>query len=104
MADIGPEVGRVSTCQQIAYTASSAAIGNAFGAQTYWIRLAANSACHYKIGDGAQTAQTSDPFLPANWVEAVKVQPGQRIAAIRASSNGLVTATDGTLSVTELTN
>lgn len=104
MADIGPESGRVGTCQQIAYTGSSAAISNAFGAQTYWVRLVSNSACHYKIGDGAQTAATTDPFLPANWEETVKVTPGQRISAIRASSDGLVTATSGTLSVTELTN
>lgn len=104
MADIGPAVGRVGTCQQIAYTGSSVAITNAFGAQTYWVRLASNSACHFKIGDGAQTAATTDPFLAANWVETVKVQPGQRISAIRAASDGLVTATSGTLSVTELTN
>ncbi len=104
MADIGPEVGRVGTCQQIAYTGSSAAAGSAFGTQTYWVRLVANSACHYKIGDGAQTAATTDPFLPANWEETVKVTPGQSIAAIRASTDGLVTATSGTLSVTELTN
>ena len=104
MADIGPAVGRNGTCQQIAYTGSSVAIANAFGAQTYWIRLAANSACHYKIGDGVQSAATTDPFLPALWEETVKVQPGQRISAIRASSDGLVTATSGTLSVTELTN
>ncbi len=103
MADIGPESGRVGTCQQIAYTGSSVA-GSAFGAQTYWVRLTANSACHYKIGDGAQTAATTDPFLPANWEESVKVSPGQSISAIRASSDGLVIATSGTLSITELTN
>ncbi len=104
MADIGPAVGRVGTCQQIAYTGSSVAITNAFGAQTYWVRLVANSACHYKIGDGAQSAATTDPFLPALWEETVKVSPGQRISAIRASTDGLVSATSGTLSVTELTS
>ncbi len=104
MADIGPALGRVGTCQQIAYTGSSVPITNAFGSQTYWVRLVANSACHYKIGDGAQTAATTDPFLPALWSETVKVGPGQSIAAIRAATNGLVTATSGTLSVTELTN
>ncbi len=85
MADIGPAVGRPSTCQQIAYD-STTAITNAFGGQTYWVRLSANSACHYKIGDGAQTAATTDPFLPANVIETVKVQPGQRIAAIKAAA------------------
>ncbi len=104
MADIGPAVGRVGTCQQIAYTGSSVAITNAFGAQTYYVRLVANSACHYKIGDGVQTADTTAPFLPALWQETVRVQPGQRISAIRGSTDGLVTATSGTLSVTELTS
>lgn len=100
MADI--EGYRVGTCQQIAYD-SSTAITNAFGSQTYYVRLVSNSASHYKIGDGAQTAATTDPFLPANWIEVVKVTPGQRISAIKAATNGLVTATAGTLSVTELT-
>lgn len=93
---------RNSTTQTIAFD-GSVAITNAFGAQTYQLRLAANSACHYKIGDGAQTATTSDEFLPANVIEYVTVTPGQRISAIKAATNGLVTATAGTLTVTELT-
>ena len=93
---------RHGTTQTIAYTGSSAAVANAFGAQTYQVRVVANSACHIKIGDGAQTATTSDPFLPASIAEYVTVTPGQRIAAIRAATDGLVTATSGTLWVTEL--
>src|SRR5712692_2748757 len=88
--------------QTIAYTGTSAAITNAFGAQTYQVRVVANSACHIKIGDGAQTATVSDPLLPASWVDVITVTPGQRIAAIRAATDGLVTATSGTLWVTEL--
>ena len=93
---------RNSTVQTIAYD-SSAVATNPFGAQTRQLRLVANSACHYAIGDGAQTATTANPFLPANWVEYVSVQPGQSIAAIKAATNGLVTATAGTLWVTETT-
>lgn len=92
---------RNSTTQVIAYDAS-VAITNAFGAQTYQLRLVANSACHYKIGDGAQTATVADPFLPANWIEYVTVSPGQRVSALKAATGGLVTATAGTLWVTEL--
>ncbi len=105
MAAIGNELGRNSTCQQIAYDGTTA-ITNPFGGQTYWVRLASNSACHFHVYDvgGTATATTADPFLPANWVETIKVQPGQKISAIKAASNGLVTATAGTLSVTELTN
>ena len=88
------------TCQQIAYD-GNVAVTNAFGAQTYYIRIVANSACHYNIAK-SPTAATTDPFLPANWIEVVKVTPGQKIAAIKAATNGLVTATAGTLSITEL--
>jgi hypothetical protein len=92
---------RVGLTQTIAYD-SSVGITNAFGPETFQIRLVANSACCYRIGDGAQTATTSDSYLPANAVEYVAVTPGQRIAAIKAATNGLVTATAGTLWVTEM--
>ena len=92
---------RVGVTQTIAYDAS-AAIANAFGSETFQLRLVSNSACCYRIGDGAQTASTADAFLPANTVEYVIVSPGQRIAAIKAATNGLVTATAGMLWVTEM--
>lgn len=92
---------RVGATQTIAYDASTA-ITNMFGPETYQLRLVADSACCYRIGDGAQTATTADPFLPANTIEYVIVNPGQRISAIKAATNGLVTATAGTLWVTEL--
>jgi hypothetical protein len=92
---------RVGATQTIAYDAS-AAIANAFGSETFQLRLVANSACCYRIGDGAQTATIVDTFLPANVIEYVIVSPGQRISAIKAATNGLVTATAGTLWVTEM--
>jgi hypothetical protein len=92
---------RVGATQTIAFD-SSVAIANAFGTETYQLRLVSNSACCFRIGDGAQTATTADPFLPANTVQYVIVNPGQRISAIKAATNGLVTATAGTLWVTEM--
>jgi hypothetical protein len=92
---------RVGVTQTIAYNAS-VAITNAFGPETYQLRLVADSACCYRIGDGAQTATTADPLLPANTIEYVIVSPGQRISAIKAATDGLVTTTAGTLWVTEL--
>lgn len=92
---------RAGATQTIAYD-SSAAIASAFGPETYQLRLVADSACCYRIGDGAQSATTADNFLPANVIEYVIVSPGQRIAAIKAATNGLVTATAGTLWVTEM--
>ena len=94
---------RLGVTQAVAYTGTSAPATNPFGAQTYAIRLVANSACHFKIGQGAQTATTSDPFLPPNWESQFTVTPGQSIAFIRASTDGLVTATSGTAWVSELT-
>ena len=95
---------RLSTCQQVVYTGTSATCTNVFGAETFQIRVAANSACHIKVVEAAGgDAATTDPFLPANWVEYITVTPGQKISAIRAATDGLVTATSGTLSVTELT-
>jgi hypothetical protein len=92
---------RIGATQTIAFD-SSAAIVNSFGTGTYQLRLVSNSACCFRIGDGAQTATTADPLLPANTIEYVIVSPGQRISAIKAATNGLVTATAGTLWVTEM--
>lgn len=94
---------RIGTTQTIAYDAT-VAITNAFGGETWQIRLVANSGCHFHIYDpaGTATATTADPYLPPGWIENVTVSPGQKISAIKAATNGLVTATAGTLWVTEL--
>jgi len=92
---------RAGTTQTIAYS-TSAAIANVFGRETYQLRLVADSACCYRIGNGTQTATVSDIFLPANVIEYVIVSPGQSISAVMAAGNGLVTATPGTLWVTEM--
>jgi hypothetical protein len=92
---------RIGVTQTIVFDAS-AAIANTFGPETYQLRLVADSGCCYRIGDGAQTATVVDPFLPANTIDYVIVSPGQSISAIKAATNGLVTATAGTLWVTEM--
>lgn len=93
---------RNGTTQAVAYTGTAAASATAFGAQTRVIRIVANSACHYAIS-GAPVAVVTDAFLPANWVEYVTVNPGEKISAIKAATAGLITTTDGSLWVTELT-
>lgn len=96
---------RNGTTQAVAYTGTAATITNAFGGETWQLRLAANSACHYVISEAASVTVatvTNGAFLPANWVEYVSVTPGQKISVIRAATDGLVTATSGTLLVTEL--
>jgi hypothetical protein len=92
---------RAGATQAIAFDAS-AAITNAFGPETFQLRLVADSACCYRIGDGVQTATSADTYLPANVIEYVIVSPGQRISAIKAATNGLVSATAGTLWITEM--
>src|SRR5579871_1667619 len=92
---------RTATTQTIAFD-SSAAIANPFGSETFQVRLVADSACCYRIGDGPQTASVADVFLPANTIEYVTVNPGQSISVIAAATNGLVTSTPGTLWVAEM--
>jgi hypothetical protein len=93
---------RPSTTQIVAYTATAAATTNAVGSQTYAARLAANTACHFAIGK-SPTATTADAFLPANWQEDITIQPGEKVSFVKAATNGLVTSTDGSAWVTELT-
>ena len=95
---------REGVTQAVAYT-GTAATSSAFGTQTYQIRLAANSACHYLVSETSNVVLptvATGAYLPAQWVEYVTVSPGQKISVIRAATDGLVTATAGTLLVTEL--
>ena len=93
---------RWGTTHKVAYTSASAALATAFGAQTKQIRLAPTSACHVKIGDGAQTATSSDPLLYPVDSQIVTVTPGQLLAVISASG-GSLTSANGILLITEIT-
>ena len=98
-------IWRQGTTQQVSVTASSTAIGTKFGSETHAIRVCATTACYYLVGDGAQTAAaTTSSYLPAHWVETVKVTPGQLFATIYAATSGLDTATTGLMTVVELTS
>ena len=65
-------------------TTSTAVASSAFGGQTYQIRIAATGACFYKV-DASPTAANTDALLPANWVEYVKVTPGQKVSVFSAT-------------------
>lgn len=100
----GIDAFRQGVTQTAAYTGTSATVTNPFGAQTYLLRIVANSACHYKVVEAAGGAATvTDSFLPASWVEYLIVSPGQKISAIQAATAGLITGTAGSLFVTEMT-
>lgn len=78
-------------------TTSTAAASNAFGSQTYQIRVVAPAACSMKIGDPAATptAVTTDAAVVPNWENIVTVTPGQKIS--------IFSATIQTVSVVEIT-
>ena len=90
--------GKFGTVNNISVaTTSTAAASAAFGSETYQIRVAASAACFLKVslGNETPTAAATDAFLPAGWIEYVKVTPGQKISAF--------SATIQTISVVELT-
>jgi hypothetical protein len=97
---------RFVTTQTVSATASSITVANVFGSQSYQIRVTGNTAAHLKIFDitaATTAATTSDAFIPANTVgEYFTVTPGQKCSVIRASTDGLVTATNGSLFISEV--
>jgi hypothetical protein len=100
-------VWRLSTAQALAVASvgGAAASSSAFGTQTYAIQVAypgstsSTGGCRYTVVDpGVTVSSTAGPLLPANFIEVVKVTPGQRVSAI---SNDAGTFS---LSITELTD
>jgi len=82
--------------QALALGAASVASTNAFGAQTWAIRVVSSGNCHIDIGQ-APTATATSAYIAANQKpEYIKVNPGDKIAVIQDGS------ATGTLYVTEL--
>ncbi|MCC8961721.1 hypothetical protein H8A95_05145 [Bradyrhizobium sp. Pear76] len=86
-------VGRQGASQNVAVTTTSAA-STVLGSQTRVVLLVATAACNIRIGDATPTAVAGDTLLPANFPLALICSPGQKVAAITAST--------ATLSVTEI--
>jgi len=86
---------RPKTNQTVAYTGSSVASTNAFGAGITVVRLVSETNCFVTFA-GTPTATTGGTFLPAFTPEYFSVSPGEKVAAIRQ-------ATSGNLFVTEMT-
>lgn len=86
---------RPTTNQVKAYTSSSAAIDNAVGSQTRYVRIYCTTAAHVAIG-ASPTATTSSMPVAAGVAEIFKINPGEKVAAIQSASGG-------NLHVTELT-
>lgn len=79
--------------QNVSYT-SSAAASSAFGTNTSVIRLLATTDCYYLVGTNPTATSSNGSRLPAGVVERIAVNPGDKISAIRVSS-------DGSLNITE---
>jgi hypothetical protein len=102
MADTS--VWRHRTTQNVAYNVAGGAStqSNAFGSQTYAIRVSiagfadgTNNGARISVGDNP-TASATTAALPMNWVEYIRVTPGQKVAVLGNS------AATGTLNVVEL--
>jgi hypothetical protein len=95
---------RPGTSQNVSYAAAGGASAQsaAFGSQTYWIRVCAVGVLSGTL-DGVRfaiganpTAAAASSLLPLNWVEIIRVNPGEKIAVL-----GNNTGT-GTINITEL--
>ncbi|MBN9601821.1 MAG: hypothetical protein J0G33_02700 [Afipia felis] len=86
---------RPSASQDITTSATSATVTNAFGGQTYCVRLSATAAVRFRVVEASGgTAVATDTLLPPNWVDYVVVNPGQKIAAIQDSAAGKLNITE----------
>jgi hypothetical protein len=87
---------RPGASQDITTGSSSATLANAFGSETYQVRLSATAAVRYRLVDGTNggTAVSTDTLLPSGVVEYIIVTPGQKIAAIQDSAAGKLNVTE----------
>ena len=73
---------------------SGSSLDDGVGNGIFAIRLVADVAAHVAIGVSPQTATIGHLFLPANVPGEFAVRPGEYIAVIRVSSNGLLYITE----------
>lgn len=79
----------------IAVTVASAQ-SVAFGANTFEIRVCSSTNCHINIGTNPTAAATDNNgmYLPAGVVEYFHVAPGQKLAVIRDSADGVMSVSE----------
>jgi hypothetical protein len=88
---------KLGITQTVAVSTSSATGTNAFGPQTWAVRVATSgTGAFYVIGDGPQTASTTTgAWLPSTQIEYLAVNPGQRFACIGPTgATGFFTVTE----------
>lgn len=84
---------QISTQAQITVSGTTAPSA-AFSAQTYAIRIASSTACYYLVGDGTPVATTASVWFPANWIEYILVNPGQKVAFLQQTAGGVASVTE----------
>jgi len=83
---------------QVFTVTNSSVQSTAFGANTTMVRVACSSGhCHYQIGTNPTASLTTSPMMPNNFIEIIRVNPGDKIAVIKDAA-----VTSSTFSVTQL--
>ena len=80
--------------QDVAIGATSAAVTNAFGSQTYKVRVKVTSDCRIRI-EKTPVAVATDTFMSAGDTEWFTCHPGEKIACIQESGAGKLNVSEG---------
>lgn len=85
--------GRLGTHQSASYTGTAGVITNAVGTQTNRIRVVCTTDAFIVISK-SPSATSSDVFIPANSVEYLTINPGEKVSAIQSSAGGTLHVTE----------
>ncbi len=89
--NIIPCVG-LGTAQRVSFDSSTQS--SATAENTRIIRVVATTDCHIATGSNP-TATTNSTFLPAYSIEYFKIVGGHKVAAIKATTAGVLFVTEG---------
>lgn len=90
-----PGIARIGVNNTITMSTATSQATNAFGAQTYIIRVATLGQPGFiRIGDGTPTAVATDPVIGANQIDYFVVTPGQKLAVLAAGTAAVITITE----------
>lgn len=88
------EAIRPGTSQSLSFNGVSAQ-SNAVGIHTSIVRLFATQDCFIRVGENPTAVGGTSMFVPAGIIDFIGVLPGDKIAAIRSVSDGVLYITEG---------
>jgi hypothetical protein len=88
-----PHAVRYGATQSAAFSTTAGTIAAAIGNGVSRARVVATAAAFVAVGK-TPTATTSDVYLPANVLEYVLINPGEKVSAIQAGSAGTLYVTE----------